>query len=111
MAGTNIPARATITGSVHRVTPSATAARDDRAPQPVANVVVLTDGGGFCEVYLDPEKVAAGCTPKVGDRVLWVCDVDTWTRTNQQGNRYTRLFVKLADAYDAAAHSPNLQAV
>lgn len=113
MAGNNIPPRMTITGTAHRVTPSVSKAREDRPAQPVANVVVLTDGGGFADVYLDPEHVAAGCTPKQGDRILWTCDVDLWTRTgSQSGTWYSTLFVRLIDAYDVGQHTaPSLAAV
>jgi hypothetical protein len=94
MAGTNIPARATIDGVVHRVDPRELAATDTLPARTVADVLVLTDGGGFASVYVPDAK--GGC-PGQGERVSLTCDISVWNRNRRDGNgTYPQLYIKFA---------------
>ena len=97
----DIAPRMTISGTAHRVTEGNTTATESSPARPCGNVVVLTDGGGFAEVYLDPDQVKH--LPKQGERVLWTCDVSVWNKTLTNGQRFGILRARLAEAYDPAA--------
>src|SRR4051794_34138308 len=98
----DIAPRFTIEGTAHRVSKKTLPASDD-ASQPartVANVVVLTSGGGFAEVYIDEANLAA--CPVQGDDVCWLVDVNVWNRTSQSGNRFGVLRVRFVESRVAA---------
>ena len=100
MAGTIAP-RMKVEGTAHRVEKRTLAATDTHQARTVANVVVLTDGGGFIEVYIDSEKMV-DC-PDQGARLAWLCDVGLWNRQRRDGaGTYATLHVKLVESVLAA---------
>jgi len=105
----DIAPRMTISGTAHRVTEGNTTATESSPARPCGNVVVLTDGGGFAEVYVDPDHITS--LPKQGDRVLWTVDVSVWNKTLTNGQRFGILRVRLDQAYDATQAAPQLREV
>lgn len=101
MAGTIAP-RMTVSGIAHKVTTRDIQGTETTQARKVADVVVLTDGGGFAEVYIDSTMLSD--LPGQGERVLWSVDVALWNRRRRDGNgTYATLFTKLIEAYDASA--------
>jgi hypothetical protein len=96
----DIAPRFILQGSTTRVTQSVTAATESSPAKPCARVVVLTDGGGFVEVYFDDEQIAH--LPKQGERVLYSVDVRVWNRGTANGSRFGVLSARLAEVHDVA---------
>lgn len=97
MAGANIPPRITVEGVAHRVS-ERTYEPNDKYPtaRTVADVVVLTTGGGFAEVRVPSEKLD-DC-PEQGERVELHCDLYTFLRTNESSGRpYVETLIRLAE--------------
>lgn len=102
MAGANIAPRFQVEGIAHRVDAKTLSATDTLPARDVANVMILTDGGGFAELYIGPEDMAA--CPVAGQRVRYSCDVSIWNRKTQDGSRtYPVLMVRFVADLDAAA--------
>ena len=101
MAATIAP-RLALYGLVHRIDNRRTSPDDDGVVREARSVVVLSDGGGFAEVYVGPDDIAA--VPRVGEPVAWVCDVSVWNRRTRDGERtYATLSFRFVQAIPADA--------
>lgn len=74
-----------VQGTAHTVTHSETVNRRTGEATPVAHVQVLTDGGGFLEVYYGSDDL--GHLPVQGARVHVRASVDSWNRKTADGQR------------------------
>src|SRR4051812_46116179 len=101
----DIAPRFTIEGTAHRVTKKTLpASQDGSTPaRTVANVIVLTSGGGFAEVYMAEEDLAA--CPVQGADVCWLTDVSVWNRSTASGSRFGVLRVRFVESRVAADSS------
>lgn len=100
----DIAARLIAQGVAHQVKNDTTKATETKQSEPCGRVVVLTDGGGFIEVYVAPERTPD--MPRPQERVLWTLDVTAYTRTSPNGYKYAFLDARLVEAHDVAAALP-----
>jgi hypothetical protein len=95
-----IDPRIVVVGTVHRVTPKTFEATSDRSARTIADVCILTDGGGLIEVRLeDPSTVDK---PEVGKRVAWAADVSVFSPRNGS----PMLWLKFAEVLEVPGAEP-----
>jgi len=67
-----------------------------------ARVQVLTDDGGFIEVYVDPDHAAEVRQLGTGSQIAWAVEVGVFTRTSQSGSKWSSLSARMVRDLDAA---------
>ncbi|MDX6273030.1 MAG: hypothetical protein QOJ92_240 [Frankiales bacterium] len=107
MAGPNIAPRFAVQGIAQRVERRTIPATDTLPAREVANVVVLTTGGGFAEVYFPTEALAY--LPVQGEEIAYEVEVAIWNRTRRDGQgTYATLNVKAVKDLNAAEAASNV---
>lgn len=61
---------------------------------------VLTNDGGFLEIYIAPDKLAAVRQYAPGSDLRWRVDVDVFTQTSARGSRWSTLSASLVEDLD-----------
>lgn len=78
-------ARAIILGTAHSIDTFDTRPDGDGVVRKASNVTVLTEGGGFLDVYYGPDHQAA--LPAVDAKVELITEIDVWNRPTKDGQR------------------------
>lgn len=107
----DIAPRFTVEGTAHRVTKRTLPASEDgsRPARTVANVIVLTSGGGFAEIEFDEANLAS--CPAVGQVICWYADVDLRRYKSQDGSWRAVLRVRFVEDRLTADATVDLHAV
>jgi hypothetical protein len=78
-------ARAIILGTAHSVDEFDTKPDTDGVVRKAATVTVLTEGGGFLDVYYGPDY--AKSLPQQDSKVELVTEIDVWNKPSRDGQR------------------------